>query len=372
LAAIVVCCRAAVIPTKIYKTGDGMFFQWVLCSAILMSGIVLFMIQCSTSGQCPAFEPLAALGGFIWCTGNIMVVPIIKSLGLAMGLVIWGSANLLAGWASGKFGLFGLKADTIKDPVLNYIGVALALASLVVSFFIRPTVKKVGESDGDAAARMALEDAMERGDVSGGLGKDRLLDDEDGSINAYPDGAGFDGRDSDEAGEPSDELWVEKLSPFNKQVFGVTASIFSGLLYGVNFDPPQYIIDHREDFPGAPSQAVELVFSHFVGIWLTSTAYMLIYSAYTRNAPALYPKVILPGFVSGVMWAVADISWFIANGNLQFVIAFPLITMGPGIVGALWGVFAFGEITGRRNYILLATVFIIAAAGAACVVASKG
>lgn len=364
--------RFAVIPTKIYKTGDGIFFQWVLCSAIMVSGIVLFLIQCSIADECPAFEPLAAVGGFIWCSGNILVVPIIKSLGLAMGLVIWGSANLLAGWASGKFGLFGLKPDTIKDPALNYIGVALALTSLVVSFFIRPTVKKVGETDGDAAVRIAREDALERGGGADG-GKDRLLDmEEDGSINAYPDGGGFGAHDGDTTTEADDELWVEKLSPFYKQVFGVAASLFSGLLYGVNFDPPQYVIDNREKFPGAPSSAVELVFSHFVGIWLTSTVYMLIYSAYTRNAPAVYPKVILPGFVSGVMWAVADISWFIANSNLEFVIAFPLITMGPGIVGALWGVFAFGEITGRRNYILLAVVFLIAAAGAACVVVSKG
>ena len=31
-----------------------------------------------------------------------MVVPIIKTIGLGQGILIWGSFNLLAGWASGR------------------------------------------------------------------------------------------------------------------------------------------------------------------------------------------------------------------------------------------------------------------------------
>ena len=31
-------------------------------------------------------------------------------------------------------------------------------------------------------------------------------------------------------------------------------------------------------------------------------------------------------------------------------IAFPIVTSGPGAIGALWGIFVFGEIRGRRNY----------------------
>ena len=43
--------------------------------------------------------------GFLWATGNICVVPVIKTIGLGLGLLIWGSFNLLSGWASGRYTL---------------------------------------------------------------------------------------------------------------------------------------------------------------------------------------------------------------------------------------------------------------------------
>jgi len=74
------------------------------------------------------------------------------------------------------------------------------------------------------------------------------------------------------------------------------------------------------------SVGMDYVFAHFTGILITSTVYMLIYSAAMKNKPRVYPQVILPGFVSGVMWAVATISWFVANDALSPPISFPIIT----------------------------------------------
>ncbi len=54
---------------------------------------------------------------------------------------------------------------------------------------------------------------------------------------------------------------------------------------------------------------------------------------------------------------IASISWFIANQNLGFAVSFPIITSGPGFIGALWGIFRFGEISGKRNFIFLAVAF---------------
>ena len=71
---------------------------------------------------------------------------------------------------------------------------------------------------------------------------------------------------------------------------------------------------------------MDYVFAHFTGILVTSTIYMLIYSAAMMNKPRIYPEVILPGFMSGVMWAIADIGWFIANDTLSQPISFPIIT----------------------------------------------
>jgi glucose uptake protein GlcU len=59
------------------------------------------------------------------------------------------------------------------------------------------------------------------------------------------------------------------------------------------------------------------------------------------------------------MWGIAEISWFIANQELGFSVAFPLITSGPGFIGALWGIFVFKEITGQRNLIVLCAAFLV-------------
>ena len=83
------------------------------------------------------------------------------------------------------------------------------------------------------------------------------------------------------------------------------------------------------------------------------TLYFIVYCIYNGNQAAIYPKAIVPAFISGVMWAVAQVSWFVANGALGFAISFPIIACGPGLVASLWGIFAFGEIRGYRNYIVI-------------------
>ena len=65
-----------------------------------------------------------------------MSVQIINRIGLSMGILIWGSANMLTGWATGIFGLFTGHADHFAEgtdhATLNYIGVALAVLPLPV------------------------------------------------------------------------------------------------------------------------------------------------------------------------------------------------------------------------------------------------
>ena len=71
---------------------------------------------------------------------------------------------------------------------------------------------------------------------------------------------------------------------------------------------------------------MDYVFAHFTGILVTSTVYMLIYCIAMKNKPRIYPQVILPGFLSGSMWGIADIGWFVANDLLKQPISFPIIT----------------------------------------------
>ncbi len=75
--------------------------------------------------------------------------------------------------------------------------------------------------------------------------------------------------------------------------------------------------------------------------------------------------------MSGVLWAIAEIGSFIANSTLEFPVAYPLLAVGPGLVGSLWGVFVFGEIKGRRNYVVLAAAFVTSLTASVMVAMSK-
>ena len=47
------------------------------------------------------------------------------------------------------------------------------------------------------------------------------------------------------------------------------------------------------------------LFGVFSGIMFTSTFYLFVYSIATGNRPKVYPKVIFPGLVSGLLWGIA-------------------------------------------------------------------
>nr|XP_054755348.1 transmembrane protein 144 homolog [Lytechinus pictus] len=241
----------------------SVFFQWIMCSGVWFVGLMINLFRSS-----PTFYPLSMLGGFLWASGNVMVVPILKTIGLGPGLLIWSSANMISGWASGQFGWFGLNKDVLTRPTLNYIGFALA--------FMRTALLSHG--------------------------------------------------------------YVSKLLSLYVFLF----------------------------LPG-----LDYVFAHYCGIYATSTAYFLIYSAYMQNKPQYSERLVLPSMVCGMMWAVAQAGWFVANTNLTESVAFPIVTTGPSILAALWSVFYFREIRGLRNYILLVIAFIVATAGVVCTALSK-
>lgn len=380
------------VPVKKYETGDGLFFQWVLCSGIFLVGNVVNALQ-----GFPKFEPMAMFGGFLWATGNIVSVPVIKLIGLSLGLLIWGSTNMLIGWASGTFGLFGLKARHVATPWLNYLGLVVALISLSLYIFIKPAEPKAKEEipELEQGLNPSLDDQIEAvtspgddyeklvGDLKKGdhaamfSGSRMVKSNSHQSLTNLADDLHRRSRLSEDIQDnvrqmveeqqklDYEDSFVDRLPAAQKRILGVILAAVSGLFYGSTFDPPQWVIDNKGAvgpapacLPGSASADVkDYIFPHFTGIWITSTIYFAIYAAASKNNPYVNPQVILPGLVSGVMWAIAQSCWFLANAALGFAVSFPMITSGPGFVAAIWGVFAFTEISGRRNFIVLGCAF---------------
>jgi len=344
-AVAVLCFGSNFVPVKKFETGDGMFFQWILCTGIWLTGLVVNGIQ-----GWPRFEPIAMIGGVLWCTGNLLTVPIIKLIGLGLGLLIWGLTNLIMGWATGTFGLFGLDSNEIKTPWLNYLGISLAVLSVGLYAFVKPTVKKIGEDD----EHQQVDE--EYRSVNGGKPDEYMLNN---------------GGHHEHKAQDDSFAFLENLPPVWKRVAGVLMAVLAGLFYGVNFDPPQWLIDHSNKENGNSTAGLDYVFSHFCGIFMASTAYFLLYCLYKRNRPVVYPEVVLPGVIAGVMWAVAQSCFFVANQGLGMTVSFPIIATGPGAVGCLWGIILFGEIKGMRNFAFFGSAVVLNAVGVALITLGK-
>lgn len=151
-------------------------------------------------------------------------------------------------------------------------------------------------------------------------------------------------------------------------MIGIALAIVAGILFGSNFTPPTWVKQHGH----GPTADLDYVFSHFTGIFATSTFWFVVYCAMMRGSPLINNRLTLPAMISGVMWAIAQTMWFLANSALSQSVAFPMITSGPGIVSALWGVFVFGEIQGTRNYAVLFLAVVTALTGCILIGASKG
>ena len=347
------------VPVKRYETFDGMYYQWVMCSAIWMVGLLiqlyLFASPPASDGSfvngtwqpsepelltgrpdaySVKFMPMAALGGALWATGNTMSVPVINMIGLSLGLLIWGSANMLMGWATGVFGLFVGHKDVLASPAENYIGLALAVVALMCYTQVKTADDDEPKPTNSIASTISR---LEAPDVE--------------LLSSAPSG-------SDGAGPTR--------SPHAKLI-GVGMAVAAGILFGNTFTPPDYLRFHKI----GPTAPLDYVFSHFTGIFATSTFWFVLYCIYMRGAPKINARLTLPGLLSGAMWAVAQTCWFIANDALSVSVAFPIITSGPGIISALWGVFVFKEITGVRNYIVLCIAIALALTGCILIGLSK-
>ncbi|WKX92153.1 hypothetical protein Q1695_010295 [Nippostrongylus brasiliensis] len=333
------------VPIRKFDAADGIFAQWVMATAILLIGFVVFCIL-----GFPGFYPLAMLGGMSWTIGNATAIPIISRLGMALGMLIWNTTNCLTGWAGGRFGLFGMKAHPPASSILNYGGLVCVIIGGIL--FSRIRSESAPEKEKDPKIRMASVESKTNGTV-----EKSLLSSEEGSTEPDEDSVS----DRDRA--------VKKAGV--QRIFGFVAALIAGVFYGMTFVPVIYMMDNPDLFVGYPDDGLAYVFSHFFGIFLTATVIFIGYAAVKRNRPIVPSFIFLPSLASGMLWGIAQSSFFIANQHLSQAVTFPIISMLPGCVASAWSIFYFHEIRGKRNFTILAVAMAVTITGAIMVGLSK-
>lgn len=249
---------------------------------------------------------------------------------MAVGLLIWGTTSLIIGWAGGRFGIFGVHAQVPKTTTtlaLNYASVVLAAISAIFFLFIKSTTTKPPYTisyDDQSSVQLAKI-----------------------------------GNTSDENIEflETDFPFLNRINSRLQKILGYTLAGLAGIFYGLMFIPDQYIRDHKDEYKHnnepASINGLYYINSQYSGILLSSLFYFVVYAALKRNKPVINPSVALPALASGIMWGVANIGFIVAISSLSSAVAFPIVSVLPGIVTSLWSLFLFREIQGRNNYIFL-------------------
>lgn len=180
------------------------------------------------------------------------------------------------------------------DLTLNYSGVGLAVLSTLFYLFVKTETKSV-ERTSDPAQQSLVDN-------------DPLNPNNNNNVNTASR--------SDQNHLEGD--FFDRLTPAYKRVIGITLSIVSGVLYGLTFTPILYARDNY----GGSSNNLDYVFSLYTGILLSSIATFIVYSVAKRNNPTIYPRIILPGLLSGWMWGVANQLFFVASNILSQAVTF--------------------------------------------------
>ena len=120
-AAILYGCH--MVPLKLVNTGDGMFSQWLFCCAVWLVGLGVQLFR-----EQPQFYSLSVIGGAIWALGNCASIPVMNLIGLGSGVALWNVSAILIGWATSRYGLFGLIcAQVPNNSIMNTAGVTFCV-----------------------------------------------------------------------------------------------------------------------------------------------------------------------------------------------------------------------------------------------------
>jgi len=234
----------------------------------------------------------------------------------------------------------------VESPALNYLGVLLAVISTALYFPIKPVVRKQTMTNSSESSTL-INPVV--------------------SYNTIQDVSETDVPDVDAELNQKDDIFSKKRSPLMMKMVGIGLSVIAGFLYGINLIPVSILQQRYSN-----ANALSFALSHFSGIFGTSTLILVVYCIIKKNRPQFFSRSLFPALVAGVLWAIAQAGWFIALPHLGMTISFPIISTGPGVVGSLWGVFMFKEISGKRNFILLSSAFLVTVSGILLIAFSKG
>ncbi|EYC41514.1 hypothetical protein Y032_0566g22 [Ancylostoma ceylanicum] len=316
--------------TFTFLEGKWFFVQWVECSVVLIVGFIINIIR-----GFPQFEWVAAIGGVLYATGNVLCVPIVNGLGMGIGFLIWGSMQTIVGWSVARFGLFSWLAPTdVKNDAMNYIGMVIVLVSGILFIFV-----KHGDHDSKAVSY--------EGDQTVNL-----------NVESPPSPPIY----------KSSKPMIDKAQLLYKIPYVLMTCVLA-VLHGLMMTPIEIL---QQRHPSHDEFKVfDYTWSFYSTVFFFSTIYFFIYCIVRREKAYVDRELVIPAACYGLLWSSGMTFWFLSSHKLSQVVAYPITTRLPAIVSATVDVLIFKSITGRSNLLFLAAAIGIGIVGVVLIALSN-
>eukprot|EP00941_MAST-03F_sp_MAST-3F-sp1_P005751 g5751.t1 len=373
-------------PVKKFSVYDGVVYNWFFaCGALLFSTSYwifpipedsIFFQGDGTSTFAHQFFESGLLGGGLWAFSNLLTSSIIvKTLGYGRGFFICTVGNNSVAYICSRFGFFGLHkaGDIVSDSGMLFLSVGILSYMLVERHEFGNKDSKLLEANDDCeknemeTKRSSKLIEMDRNSANlpflsmmlstGENVSECLGNDNDNTIYS----------ESTEVYNALENGQVSLPCEKKKKVFiGLFACLLFAVSNGCSLIPMtlwQQENFHRHqtnDSLGGNASSLPFIFSHTLGVWVTSTWVLVLYYVYRRTtkpsgSSSLKLDVvwIIPAIFCGFVWNIGTFSQFFSVSYFGLIPSYPVQNIGAILVSTFFSLVYFGEAPGLRNRLII-------------------
>ncbi|GMS84085.1 hypothetical protein PENTCL1PPCAC_6260 [Pristionchus entomophagus] len=322
------------VPLRKADCRDGFFVQWVQCSVVFLFGFFINIAR-----GFPSFNYIPAIGGVLYATGNVFSVPIIEGIGVGLGMLIWGTIQVLVGWGVARFGIFDLLSPSpTAHDVLNYVGMAVTVVCGILFVFVRHNEE---EKEEEEKQNKDSEITVEMEEINSNKQQEKPV------------------------------VQNAKAAAVKKIPYLIMACCL-GVLHGLMMSPVDIAKQRTpEENKADKYHMFDFVFSYFSTVFAFSTLYFIVYCIVRRGKAHVKAELVVPSVIYGCLWSVGMTLWFLSADRLAQTVAYPITTRLPAIIGALIDVLIYRSIQGRKNIAYFAFVIVLGIIGVVLIALSN-
>uniref|UniRef100_A0A0G4HNV1 EamA domain-containing protein n=1 Tax=Chromera velia CCMP2878 TaxID=1169474 RepID=A0A0G4HNV1_9ALVE len=294
---------------------DEILFSTYVSMGVFLSSVIALaflplnshIVNDEGAGTVLRFEPFGLLAGAILVgafTFSFLAVP---RVGVAIGQGVWSCAAMLISFMWGtvvngdRIKSVGLAVAALFMLVIGGLGISLCTE---VSKWVARKFPSMSESREAPTLLEGNAGVSERGGVT---------------AEVIAEGAGHEGGSS--AG---------------RRAFGLVCALLVGVFGGSILLPESFITDKR-------NAGLSFVFWLGVGAAVFSLVVLGVHILVSSARISLDWRPALFGTLAGVVWNLGNVASVIGTHRVGYSVAYPIMQCSL-LVGALWGILAFGEI----------------------------